>query len=118
MATNINVKLWQERVEKAKSLQQNQDTERDLTIRLWKGEFFNETPRSTSVVHDDLSELNFVYEFTKVKIGGIYARNPHIFVRSPANKRFELFAQTMEVALNYYWRNLNNKKKIKRRGRQ
>lgn len=105
----IDVVMWQSRVQRALDLQNTKRTERLEIIKLLKGEFFGNPLRKV----DDLSELNFVYEYYKVKNGGIYARDPHLFVRSFSSSRFVPFAETMETALNYYWRELKMKEKFK-----
>ncbi|KKL59797.1 hypothetical protein LCGC14_2211710, partial [marine sediment metagenome] len=44
-------------------------------------------------------------------IAAIYARDPFIFVRARSGK-WAAFAETMELVINYYWKELKLKKKI------
>lgn len=108
MPTKIDIKMWQQRIQRAEDLQAEKHQERKQIIKLYTGTFFGNPISQVS----ELSEVNFVYEYLKILIGSIYARNPHIFVRARSN-RYVPFAETMEIAINYYWRELQLKKKIK-----
>lgn len=101
--------MWQARVQRAIDLQNTKKIERQEILKLLKGEFFGNPFRRG----DELSEINFVHEYLKVKVGGIYARDPYIFVRARSSFWYP-FAETMQTTLNYYWRELQIKRKIKK----
>ncbi len=108
----IDVGMWQTRVQGCLDLQSKKTSERRESIKLLKGEFFGNPMRGLG--GDEVSELNFVYEYIKVKIGGIYARDPHIFVRAFSSSQWAPFAEMLETVVNYYWRELKLKQKIKK----
>uniref|UniRef100_A0A6M3IPL3 Putative head tail connector protein n=1 Tax=viral metagenome TaxID=1070528 RepID=A0A6M3IPL3_9ZZZZ len=103
------VALWLDRVRRCESLQGKKDNERKQNIKLYIGEFFGDPYSKDS----DLNETSFVFEFMKILIGSIYARNPHIFVRSYSGS-WAAFAETMETVINYYWGEKRLKDKIKK----
>ncbi len=112
MATKIDVPMWQARVQRCLDLQSTKTVERQQSIKLLKGEFFGSPFRGLE--DEDVSELNFVYEYIKVKNGGVYARDPFIFVRSFSSSKWAPFAETMQTSINYYWRELKCKQKMKK----
>ncbi|KKL90770.1 hypothetical protein LCGC14_1901340, partial [marine sediment metagenome] len=106
----INIPIWQTRIQKARDLQAQHSSERKETINLYQSRFFDTA--SMRDTHSEFSELNFTYEYVKVKNGSIYARNPHIFVRG-RSKKWTRFAETMQIVINYYWKELGIKNKSK-----
>lgn len=101
------IKMWQARITRAEAYMNERRQERLQAIRLYTGTFFGAALDRT----DDISEVNFVYEFCDVLLSAIYARNPHIFVRATCASRV-VFSETMEKAINYYVNELNWKKKM------
>ena len=99
---------WQGRVNRAQDLQNERSKERKEILKLYVGEFFGKPTDNTG----EVTEVNFVFEFVKVLVGAIYAKDPYIFVRARVKKR-HVFAETMERVINYYWRELELKNKIK-----
>jgi hypothetical protein len=99
---------WQGRVERAQTLQNERTKERREILKLYVGEFFGKPTDNTG----EVTEVNFVFEFVKVLVGAIYAKDPHIFVRARVKSRHQ-FAETMERVINYYWKELELKGKIK-----
>jgi len=102
------ITMWLSRIQRAESLQSEHATSRRESIKLYTGTFFG-NPFSNS---EELTEVNFVYEFLKILVGSIYARNPKIFVRANSSKYWR-FAETMEQVINYYWKELQIKRKMK-----
>lgn len=106
--TKIDLAMWNNRIQKAEALLNERRQERLQTIKLYTGTFFGSAALNTN---SELSEVNFVYEFVDVLLSAIYARDPHIFVRSRSSK-YSAFAETMETVINYYFPVLKMKKKI------
>ena len=104
--TQKEIKMWQARIQSAEDLQSKVAEARKQTIKLYTGTFFGNPYRE-----NELTEVNFVYEFMEVLVSSIYARNPYIFVRSYSG-RWAAFAETMETVINYYWKEKLAKKKI------
>ena len=102
----IDVKKWQGRVSRAETYLNARRKERLASVRLYTGTFFGDPINN----NPDISEVNFLYEFCDVMISAIYARNPYIFCRAISAK-WVSFAETMETAINYYFNELNFKKK-------
>lgn len=103
------IKMWFARIQRCEDLQSNKTNERKQILKLYKGEFFGSPVAGSSEVIED----NFTYEFMQVAISSIYARNPHIFVRTKNPKRGQ-FAETMELVINHYWYEKNAKQKFKK----
>ena len=101
------IQIWQHRISKAEEYLNRQKLERNTAIKLYTGTYFGDLYKATS----DFSEVNFVYEYVDVLISSIYARDPFIFVKATTGRR-AAFAETMQTALNYYWRELKIKKKM------
>lgn len=101
-----DVSLWLSRIQKCEDLQSKKHQEWKTAIKLLQGTFFG-----NPYANNELTEVNFVYEFMEILVGSIYARNPHIFVRSYSG-RWAAFAETMETVINYYWREKKCKKKM------
>ena len=111
----IDTGLWRERIQKCLDLQAEHTGTRKEIIRLFTSQFYQRRTGSSGLFSNtqgDFSELNFLYEYLKIKKATIFSRNPHIFVRSRTS-RFPDFAETMETTLNYYWRELKAKPKFK-----
>lgn len=106
--------MWQTRVQRALDLQMTKKVERQEIIKLLKGEFFGNSISLAKETTSEHSPVDFLHPFIKVKIGGIYARDPHIFVRAFSSSQWVPFAETMETSINYYWRELKLKQKIKK----
>lgn len=104
----LDINKWFQRFTRATDLQGKSSEERKQAIKLYTGTTFGKPTDDT-----EDSEVNFVYEFLDVILSAIYARNPHIFVRSDKAGRLS-FAQTMEEVINYYWREKKVKQKMKR----
>ena len=103
------VALWLDRISRCEDLQSKHSNGRKQNRKFYTGDFFGDPYKNTS----DLSETSFVFEFMKILVGSIYARDPHIFVKSYSGK-WAAFAETMETVLNYYWLEKELKKKIKK----
>lgn len=104
------IKIWFGRIERAQSLQDRHAEERKQILKLYLGTFFGSQFNKTET---EISEENFVYEYMQILISAIYARNPHIFVRTK-NVRLGQFCETMETVINHYWYEKNVKQKMKR----
>jgi hypothetical protein len=104
-----DIKSWFARIQKAEDLQGDRAKERKEILKLYLGEFFGKPTDNSG----EITEVNFVFEFIKVLIAAIYARDPFIFVRARSGK-WAKFAETMELVINYYWSELKLKKKIKK----
>ena len=107
--TSEEIRVWFGRIERAQSLQDERNKERKEILKLYMGEFFGKPTDNSG----EVTEVNFVFEFIKVLVASIYARDPFIFCRARSGK-WAKFAETMELVINYYWRELKLKKKIKR----
>lgn len=104
-----DIKVWLSRISKMEDYQsKNHETWKEV-IKLFKGEFFAKPTDNTG----EVTEVNFTYEYIKILVSAIYAKDPYIFVRSRSGKR-ATFAETMQTVINYYWKELELKKKIKR----
>jgi len=113
MPNKIDISMWFKRIDSAEDLQSTVRKERLQAIKLYTSSMFgNPTIQGEANPLSDITDVNFVYEYCKVLIGSVYARDPHIFVRSRSNK-YSDFAQTMEQVINYYWYELQMKRKIK-----
>jgi len=100
------IKMWHARIQACEDLQGKVSEQRKQTIKLLTGTFFGNPYKE-----NELTEVNFVYEFMEILVASTYARNPHIFVRSQSG-RWAAFAETMETVINYYWKEKLAKKKI------
>ena len=105
--TQKEIQMWQARITRAEAYMNERRSERLQAIRLYTGTFFGSALNN----NDDITEVNFVYEFCDVLVSAIYARNPHIFVRATSAQRVA-FAETIEKVINYYVNELNWKKKM------
>lgn len=106
---DIDISLWQTRIGDCENFQSSKHNEWTTANKLFTGTFFGFIG-----VDSELSEVNFTYEFIKMLIGSCYARDPHIFSRPfGTGSRYALFAESMETVINYYWRKLKLKKKMK-----
>lgn len=106
---NIEIKKWFGRIQRAEDLQATKHNERKQISKLYTGEFFG----SPFANQEEISEVNFVYEYLQILVSAIYARNPHIFCRTK-NPRLGQFAETMETVVNHYWYDKQAKQKIKK----
>lgn len=104
----IDIPLWLQRINRTEQLQSEKREERLQAIKLYTGTFFGK-PTDTRT---DRSEVNFLYEFVDVMISSIYARNPFIFCRALSSK-WSSFAESMQTAINHYWKDKEAKKKFK-----
>src|SRR3990167_4183983 len=102
------IQIWHNRINKTVAYGSGRDHQRKQILKLYLGEFFG-----LPTAEGDVSEVSFVFEYIKLLIGGIYARDPYIFVRATSGKRAK-FAETMEKVINHYWRELKIKNKMKR----
>jgi len=103
-----NIREWFGRITKAEDLQAERSKERKEILKLYLGEFFGKPTDNSG----EVTEVNFTFEYIKVLISAIYARDPFIFVRARSGK-WATFAETMQLVINYYWKELKLKKKIK-----
>ncbi len=101
--------MWFGRIQRCEDLQATRKNERKQILKLYTGTFFG----SPFTDNSEISEENFVYEFMQILVSAIYARNPHLFVRTK-NSKLGQFAETMETVLNHYWYEKHAKRKIKR----
>lgn len=106
--TKEEITLWFGRIQKAEDLQADRTKERREILKLYLGEFFGQPTDNSG----EVTEVNFLFEYIKVLIAAIYARDPFIFVRARSGK-WSMFAETMQFVINYYWKELKLKKKIK-----
>lgn len=102
------IKMWFGRIERCQQLQDTRREERRQVLKLYTGKFFGSPFATNAEVVDE----NFVYEFMQILVSSIYARNPHIFVRTK-NKALGQFCETMETVINHYWFDKKAKKKMK-----
>lgn len=96
---------------KIKQAEEHQATQHETwrqIMKMYTGEFFGK-PTDDS---DDVHEVNFVYEYVKLLVSAIYAKDPFIFVRTES-KKYAFFSETMERVINRYWSLLKMKNKIK-----
>lgn len=103
------ISIWFGRIQRCEDLQATKRNERKQILKLYTGTFFGSPIRNDT----ELSEVNFVYEFMQILVSAIYARNPHLFVRTK-NTKLGQFAETMETVLNHYWYEKRGKQKVKR----
>ena len=111
----IDVGLWNERIQNCIDLQSQHTGTRKEIIRLFTSQFYARHQGSQGLfasLHGDFSELNFLYEYLKVKKATIFSRSPFIFSRSRTSN-FTEFAETIQTVINYYWRELKAKPKFK-----
>lgn len=108
MMTSEEIDQWFVKIRQCEEFQSEQHENWKQSLLLYKGEFFGRPTDN----NDDISEVNFVYEFVKLLVSAIYAKDPFIFIRTQS-KKYALFAETMERAINRYWKILKMKKKIK-----
>ena len=103
------ISMWFARIQRCEDLQATRRNERKQILKLYTGTFFG----SPFTDNSEMTEENFVYEFMQILTAAIYARNPHIFVRTK-NVRLGQFAETMETVINHYWYEKQAKQKIKK----
>lgn len=103
------ISMWFARIQRCQDLQDKRKNERKQIIKLYMGEFFD-SPISRN---SEIIEENFVYEYLQILVAAIYARNPHIFVRTK-NSKWGQFCETMETVLNHYWYEKQAKQKTKK----
>ena len=99
---------WFSRIQKAEDFQSKRHEAWNQIMKLYKGEFFSKPTDNSG----EITEVNFTFEYVRVLVSAIYAKDPYIFARANIGKR-AAFAEIMEFALNYYWRELKMKQKIK-----
>jgi hypothetical protein len=107
--TPQQITMWLNRIERCEALQAERKQERLQAIKLYTSSFLSNPTNNNT----ELSDVNFVYEYVKIMVGGTYAKDPYIFVRTKVSSR-QAFSETMERALNVYWRKLGMKAKIKK----
>ncbi len=103
-----DIQMWLNRISRCEDLQAERKEERKQALKLYTSSFL-----SNPTVNSELSDVNFVYEYVKVAVGAVYAKDPYIFVRTKVATQ-QSFSETMERALNVYWRKLKMKSKIKK----
>ena len=106
--TSQQITMWLNRISRCEDLQAERKQERLQAIKLYTSSLLS-NPTSNST---ELSDVNFVYEYVKIMVGGTYAKDPYIFTRTKVATR-QAFCETMERMCNVYWRKLQMKKKIK-----
>jgi len=104
-----NISMWFGRIQRCEDLQAKHSNERKQILKLYTGTFFG----SPITNNPESNEVNFVYEYMQILVSAIYARNPHLFVRTK-NSRLGQFAETMEIVLNHYWYDKQGKAKAKK----
>ena len=103
------IKKWFGRIQRCEDLLATKSNEKKQILKLYTGTFFGNPVANNT----ELSEVNFVYEYMQILVSAIYARNPHIFVRTK-NTRLGQFAETMETVINHYWYEKQAKQKTKK----
>lgn len=103
------IQMWLNRIERCEALQGERKQERLQAIKLYTSSFLSNPTNNNA----DLSDVNFVYEYVKVAVGAVYAKDPYIFTRTKVATQ-QSFSETMERALNMYWKKLKMKPKIKK----
>ena len=106
--TEQEISVWHTRISKVIDFGSKRDEQRKQILKLYLSEFFGDPTKD-----GEYSQVSFVYEYVKILIGGIYAKDPYIFVRAKSGRRAK-FAETMEMVINFYWRELKVKNKIKK----
>lgn len=109
MKSAAEITKWLNRIERCEALQGERKQERLQAIKLYTSSLLS-NPTSNST---ELADVNFVYEYVKIMVGGTYAKDPYIFTRTKVATK-QAFCETMERALNVYWRKLGMKGKIKK----
>lgn len=105
--TQIN--MWLNRIARCEALQNERKAERKQAIQLYTSSFLSNPTSNNS----ELSDVNFVYEYVKIMMSAVYAKDPYIFCRTKVSTR-QAFCETMERVCNVYWRKLKMKDKIKK----
>lgn len=103
------ITMWLNRISRCEDLQAERKQERLQAIKLYTSSFLS-SPTSNN---NELSDVNFVYEYVKVMVSAVYAKDPYIFCRTKVST-MQSFCETMERAVNIYWRKLGLKGKIKK----
>ncbi len=103
------IKMWFGRIQRCEDLLDTRRNERKQILKLYTGTFFGSPLGNNS----DIIEENFVYEFMQIFVSAIYARNPHLFVRTKSSKLGQ-FCETMETVINHYWESKEAKEKMKK----
>ena len=102
------ISKWMGRIQKCEAAQDAKKQERLQAIKLFTTEFLGKPTNNNT----ELSEVNFVYEYVKIKLAAVYSRDPYIFVRTNSTQRYR-FVETMERVINIFWKRLRVKNKYK-----
>jgi hypothetical protein len=100
---------WFARLEEAKSLQSVQHPQWRESLALYMGDWF----KMQGASDPDATAVNYSTSYIKTLVDSTYARNPYIFVK-PRHSRYVNFAYSLARMVNYYWRELNIKRQMKR----
>lgn len=109
MKSSQEIQKWLNRIDRCEALQSEHTKERHQAISLYTSSFLGKPTNDNT----EMSDVNFVYEYVKIMVGAVYAKDPYIFTRTKVATR-QAFSETMERALNVYWRRLQMKAKIKK----
>jgi len=102
------ISMWFGRIQRCEDLQATRKNERRQILKLYTGTFFG-----SPFGDNEMTEENFVYEFMQILVSAIYARNPHLFVRTKSSTLGQ-FCETMETVINHYWETKEAKEKMKK----
>lgn len=108
--TSDELKVWKGRVERAYGLQQQQHNIWRDSIDLYNCVYFY---RLYGGFDPERVDVNFANWYIDNLVPLVYFRDPYIFARSE-HDNYSAFSQTMEKAINIYWRKLQMKQQFKR----
>jgi len=100
-------RLWQARIDASKRARELQEREWERYRRYYKNEFYVDTGSTDRITVNQVFTLCNIYESV------CCAKNPYIYVK-PLREEFAIAALINESLLNYYWRELDIKKTVRR----
>src|SRR3990167_2736859 len=102
---DINVSEWKNRIEQAESLQEQEHSRWQESL-LFVSANWDMAMQAGSGQDPDFTAVNYATNYYTILTSAIYSRNPYIWAKASHGK-FAGFASSMEMAVNYLWRELD-----------
>ena len=106
----IDLSIWRPRLEQAVALQVTQHRRWYEAHRMLLGDWAGQYQALTD---PDYIPVNYAKAYVSAVVASIYARNPEFFCTA-RHPRWQHFARSMQLVLNYYKQELNLKGQMKR----
>ena len=78
MKSSQEIQKWLNRIDRCEALQSEHTKERHQAISLYTSSFLGKPTNDNT----EMSDVNFVYEYVKIMVGAVYAKDPYIFTKT------------------------------------